>query len=99
MGGQMAQRADRIESLQEIEGRYGAILSDVWGVVHNGVSAFADASAALQAARSRGLAVVLITNAPRPRGDVQAQLDILGVPRAAYDRIVTSGDVTRDLIR
>lgn len=94
----MAHRADRIGSLQDIEGRYGVILSDVWGVVHNGVRAFPDASQALSAARSRGLAVVLITNAPRPRAEVQAQLDILGVPRDAYDRIVTSGDVTRDLI-
>jgi len=94
----MAHRADRIGSLQDIEGRYGVILSDVWGVVHNGVRAFPDASQALAAARSRGLAVVLITNAPRPRAEVQAQLDILGVPRDAYDRIVTSGDVTRDLI-
>ena len=95
----MAHHADRIDSLQEIEGRYAVILSDVWGVVHNGVRAFADASAALAAARARGLAVVLITNAPRPRREVQAQLDILGVPRQAYDRIVTSGDVTRDLIK
>lgn len=95
----MAHHADRIDSLQEIEGRYGVILSDVWGVVHNGVRAFSDASEALAAARARGLAVVLITNAPRPRAEVQAQLDILGVPRDAYDRIVTSGDVTRDLIK
>lgn len=95
----MAHHADRIDSLQEIEGRYGVILSDVWGVVHNGVRAFSDASQALAAARARGLAVVLITNAPRPRAEVQAQLDILGVPREAYDRIVTSGDVTQDLIK
>jgi len=94
----MADRAVRIDRLQEIEGRYGVILSDVWGVVHNGVSAFPEASAALAGARSRGLAVVLITNAPRPRREVQAQLDLLGVPRDAYDRVVTSGDVTRDLI-
>lgn len=95
----MAHHADRIDSLQEIEERYGVILSDVWGVVHNGVRAFSDASRALAAARARGVAVVLITNAPRPRAEVQAQLDILGVPRETYDRIVTSGDVTRDLIK
>lgn len=95
----MEHRAVRIDALREIEGRYGVILSDVWGVVHNGVRAFADASAALASARANGLAVVLITNAPRPRGEVIAQLDLLGVPRSAYDRIVTSGDVTRDLIR
>jgi HAD superfamily hydrolase (TIGR01450 family) len=52
----------------------------------------------LQAARARGLAVVLITNAPRPFPGVIAQLRGLGVADDAYDRVVTSGDVTRDLI-
>lgn len=85
-------------SLDEIAGRYDAILCDVWGVVHNGVRAFAEASAALRGARASGLAVVLITNAPRPRGDVETQLSALGVPDDAWDRVITSGDVTRDLI-
>ncbi len=86
------------DSLDEIAGGYSALLCDVWGVVHNGERAFAEASAALARARAKGLAVVLITNAPRPHPDVEAQLAALGVPRDAYDRVVTSGDVTRDLI-
>jgi HAD superfamily hydrolase (TIGR01450 family) len=44
------------------------------------------------------MAVVLITNAPRPRDDVAAQLRSLGVPGDSYDELITSGDVTRDLI-
>jgi HAD superfamily hydrolase (TIGR01459 family) len=49
--------------------------------------------------RANGGTVVLITNAPRP-GEVVARitLDRFGVPRAAYDGIVSSGDVTRALI-
>ncbi|MFN3546590.1 MAG: TIGR01459 family HAD-type hydrolase [Mesorhizobium sp.] len=85
-------------SLDDMTAGYGALLCDVWGVIHNGIRAFDDASAALMRARAKGLAVVLITNAPRPWPDVRAQLDALGVPAQAYDRIVTSGDVTRDLI-
>lgn len=85
-------------SLDELTGGYSAILCDVWGVIHNGVRAFGDATAALQRARANGLAVVLITNAPRPHGDVEVQLSTLGVPADAYDRVVTSGDVTRELI-
>jgi HAD superfamily hydrolase (TIGR01459 family) len=42
--------------------------------------------------------VVLITNAPRLRREVEAQLRSLGVPPETYDELVTSGDVTRDLI-
>lgn len=94
----MAGSLQRIDALDEISGSYKAILSDVWGVLHNGMTAFGPASVALAAARKRGLAVVLITNAPRPWQGVEAQLRSLGVPADAYDRIVTSGDVTRDLI-
>lgn len=95
----MAGLPERIASLDAIAGSYSAILCDVWGVMHNGVEAFAEAGAALARARSAGLAVVLVTNAPRPHGEVETQLDALGVRRDAWDRVVTSGDVTRDLIR
>ncbi len=87
-----------IKSLDELTDRYAVILCDVWGVLHNGVSPFPEAAAALTAARKKGLAVVLITNAPRPSDSIVAQLARIGVPETAWDRIVTSGDVTRDLI-
>jgi HAD superfamily hydrolase (TIGR01459 family) len=78
---------------------YDVVLSDVWGVVHNGVAATPQACDALVCFRDQGGTVVLITNAPRP-GEVVARstLDRLGVPRTAYDGIVSSGDVTRALI-
>jgi HAD superfamily hydrolase (TIGR01459 family) len=78
---------------------YDTVLSDVWGVVHNGVAATPPACDALARFRARGGTVVLVTNAPRP-GEVVARstLDRLGVPRTAYDGIVSSGDVTRALI-
>ncbi|HCV72318.1 MAG TPA: TIGR01459 family HAD-type hydrolase [Agrobacterium sp.] len=77
---------------------FDVVLSDVWGVLHNGVSAFPDAAVALHDARKAGKTVVLITNSPRPAPGVIAQLRVLGVPDEAYDRIITSGDVTRGLI-
>src|SRR5256886_9605299 len=78
---------------------YDVVLSDVWGVVHNGVIASTEACDALAGFRNRGGTVVLITNAPR-RGAAVARLtlDRLDVPRAAYDGIVSSGDVTHALI-
>jgi HAD superfamily hydrolase (TIGR01459 family) len=77
---------------------YDAVLSDVWGVVHNGIAAFPPASEALCNFRRKGGAGVLISNAPRPGNQVMHLLDKLGVPRTAYDGIVTSGDVTRDMV-
>lgn len=90
--------AHRILTLGEITDGFDVILSDVWGVLHNGVSAFPDAAVALREARKAGKTVVLITNSPRPAPGVIAQLRVLGVPDEAYDRIITSGDVTRGLI-
>lgn len=90
--------AERIRSFADIAGRYDVALCDVWGVLHNGVEAFSAASEALAAARAAGMTVVLITNSPRPHPGVKLQIRGLGVADAAYDRIVTSGDVTRALI-
>jgi HAD superfamily hydrolase (TIGR01459 family) len=78
---------------------YDVLLCDVWGVVHNGVHAFAEPCDALMRARARGAAVVLITNAPRPSEVVARQLDRFQVPRETYDGIVSSGDVTRGVIQ
>jgi HAD superfamily hydrolase (TIGR01459 family) len=78
---------------------YDVVLSDVWGVVHNGLAAAGDACDALARFRAGGGTVVLITNAPRPGAVVvRSTLDRLGVPRAAYDGIVSSGDVTHALM-
>jgi HAD superfamily hydrolase (TIGR01459 family) len=88
----------RIQNLNEVIGGYDVVLSDVWGVVHNGVAAFPQSCEALAGARAAGATVVLITNSPRPSPGVIEQIKLLGVPDGTYDRIVTSGDVTRDLI-
>jgi HAD superfamily hydrolase (TIGR01459 family) len=94
----MAELPPIIRSLEGVSPRYSVLLCDVWGVVHNGERAFHAANAALILARERGMVVVLVTNAPRPAPDVVAQLQSLGVPDGAWDAIITSGDVTRDLI-
>ncbi|MGE0214039.1 MAG: TIGR01459 family HAD-type hydrolase [Parvibaculaceae bacterium] len=78
--------------------RYPVWLCDVWGVVHNGVTVFAEAVDALERHRAAGGAVVLITNAPRPSAPVLKQLARLGAPKEAFDAICTSGDVTRRLV-
>lgn len=87
-----------IQGLRTICDRYDVILCDIWGVLHNGVEAFAAAGEALMEFRRRGGQVVLVSNAPRPNRQVLALLDSFGIPREAYDAAVTSGDVTRSEI-
>ncbi len=91
-----------LQGLAEVADRYDLILCDVWGVLHDGQTAHTAAGEAL--IRFRGLPgarprrVVLVSNAPRPGDGVGRILDRFGVPREAYDAILTSGDLTHDLI-
>jgi HAD superfamily hydrolase (TIGR01459 family) len=87
-----------VENLRELAGRADVLLSDIWGVVHNGLESFPDACAALLAFRKQGGTVVMITNAPRPADSVQRQLRKLNVPDDTYDAIVSSGDLTRNFV-
>src|SRR6516225_10093357 len=87
-----------VERLRDLVDGVEVVLSDIWGVVHNGLEAFPEACEALQAYRSSGGTVILITNAPRPADSVQRQLRKLGVADEAYDAIVSSGDLTRHYV-
>ncbi len=87
-----------IRRLSDIADNYDALLCDAWGVIHNGVSVFPGVVEALaQFRRARG-PVVILTNAPRPNAIIPPQLDRIGLPRGAYDCVVTSGDATRAAI-
>lgn len=93
-----ASRPSAISGLSEIAAQYRFILCDVWGVIHNGVKGYPPAADALARFRAGGGRVVLLTNAPRPWVQIVEMLDRLKVDAAAYDEIVTSGEVARVLI-
>ena len=94
-----AARAGRVWSrVEALAGRYDVLLCDVWGVIHNGRESFPAACAALARFRAEVGPVILISNAPRPHPPIVEQLDSLNVPRAAWTKLVTSGDATRALL-
>lgn len=76
-----------------------AWLCDIWGVMHNGKAAFDNAKSACTTYRKTGGIVVLVSNAPRPAEVVAKHLETFGITSACYDAIVTSGDVTRSIMR
>ena len=87
-----------VENLRDLVGGKEVVLSDIWGVVHNGLESFPEACDALHQFRKQGGTVILITNAPRPADSVQRQLRKLGVADDIYDAIVSSGDLTRNFV-
>ncbi len=84
-----------VTALSQVSGRYRALFVDLWGCVHDGVRAVPGAVEALRAFRATGGRVVLVTNSPRPRAGVAAQIVGFGVTADAYDAIATSGDAAR----
>src|SRR3981189_1716157 len=86
------------ERLRDPVGGGDVVVSDIWGVVHNGLVAFPEACEALHGFRRQGGTVILITNAPRPADSVQRQLRKLGVADETYDAIVRSGALARHFV-
>ena len=87
-----------ITSVGALAERYDALLCDAWGVIHDGVNLFPGVGEALTQFRENRGPVVILTNAPRPSHVIPPQLDRIGLPRSAYDCVVTSGDATRAAI-
>jgi HAD superfamily hydrolase (TIGR01459 family) len=83
-----------VDRFRDLASDFDIVLSDVWGVIHNGIAAFPEACEALRMFRERGGTVAMITNAPRPSAPVVDYLRGLKIGDDTYDAIVSSGDVT-----
>ena len=46
-------------------------------------------------ARAAGVSVLVLTNAPRPAAQVMKQMDKIGIDGAAYDGVLSSGELVR----
>jgi HAD superfamily hydrolase (TIGR01459 family) len=87
-----------VAGLAELTGDYRYILCDAWGVIHNGIEGYPAANDALARFRDGGGKVLVLTNAPRPKAEVVRLFDRLGIDRAAYDDVMTSGEAARELL-
>jgi len=88
-----------LADIGDISANYDVFFCDVWGVLHNGIAAYPYAVRALERLRNEQKTIILVTNSPRPRASVRRQILELGVTNDAFNSIVTSGDVTRELIQ
>lgn len=88
-----------ITGVSALTGRFDGYIVDLWGTVHNGVAAYPGAVECLQALKSAGKRIVLLSNAPRPAVVVRAQLTSMGIDGGLYDGVMTSGQLTYDLLR
>jgi HAD superfamily hydrolase (TIGR01459 family) len=83
-----------IGGVADIADRYDGYVIDLWGVMHDGISAYPGARDCLAALKARGKRIVILSNAPRRAAAVAVRNAELGIPAALYHGLVTSGEAT-----
>lgn len=88
-----------LKGLSEVADRFDGFILDLWGVVHDGNTAYPGAADTLQALKAAGKKTILLSNAPR-RGTVLTEMMLkMGIPADAYGDVMSSGEaVHQDML-
>ncbi|WP_027576035.1 TIGR01459 family HAD-type hydrolase [Bradyrhizobium sp. WSM1743] len=84
----------QIKALSAIADRFDHVLLDQWGTLHEGGAVFPAARNCVQRLRDAGKRVLVLSNSGKRARNNEERLEALGLPPAAYDGILTSGEVT-----
>ncbi|WP_299379129.1 TIGR01459 family HAD-type hydrolase [uncultured Kiloniella sp.] len=88
-----------LKGLSEVIDDYDLFIFDLWGVMHDGITAYPDAIKCLQTLRARKSSeIILLSNAARLSSSITAHLTSLGIAEDMYDALLTSGDVTASIL-
>jgi len=85
-------------NLHELAAVFDYFVLDVWGVLHDGEAPYPEAIAGLAALKRCGKRVLLLSNTPSTALVLREELSALGFPPDTYEEILTSGQVTREMI-
>ncbi|TAL01222.1 MAG: TIGR01459 family HAD-type hydrolase [Rhodospirillaceae bacterium] len=87
-----------IPGLAAIADRFDGFILDLWGVVHDGVSPYPPVISTLQSLYAAGKKTLLLSNAPRRAFALVDAMSAMGIDRALYGEVLSSGEVTRDAL-
>lgn len=88
-----------LDGISVIADRYDGYVLDLWGVVHDGRKPYPGVPEALAALKARGKAICFLTNAPRRAWTIAQMLDRMGLDRALYDGIMSSGEASWRMLK
>jgi HAD superfamily hydrolase (TIGR01459 family) len=81
-----------IAGLREIADRFDSVLLDQWGALHDGRRVFPAARTCVERLRAAGKRVLVLSNSGKRADENIHRLATLGLPRSAYDALLTSGE-------
>jgi len=87
-----------LKGLAEVAGEFDGFILDLWGVVHDGATAYPQSAATLQSLKDAGKKTLLLSNAPRRAYALIEGMARMGIPRELYGDVLSSGEATRDAL-
>jgi HAD superfamily hydrolase (TIGR01459 family) len=73
---------------------YDALVIDLWGVVHDGVTLYPGVATCLRRLSDTGKRYAMLTNAPRRAAAIARGMERMGLAPALFPRIMSSGEAT-----
>ena len=87
------------EGLRSVFKNYDLFFIDLWGVVHNGIELYKEAVNVLAEISKSKKDFILLTNAPRPKKNVENFLKKMGLDKDKREKVFTSGEAALNFLK
>lgn len=81
-----------LDGLREVADQYDGFILDLWGVIHDGSTAYAGAADTLAQLKALGKKTVMLSNAPRRSFALVDLMNKMGIERSLYGEVMSSGE-------
>ncbi len=83
-----------LAGLSEIAPDFDGFILDLWGLIHDGVTAYPGVADTFEALKDTGIATILLSNAPRRSRLLVDGMTSMGIARDLYGDVFSSGEAT-----
>jgi len=80
--------------LSEIAGQFDGFILDLWGLIHDGVTAYPGVVETFEALQASEIKTILLSNAPRRSHLLVDGMTNMGIKRDLYGDVFSSGEAT-----
>jgi len=83
-----------IDGIGALAASYQAMIIDLWGVIHDGVTLYPGVADTLRALSDAGMPYAMLTNAPRRAATIRRSMERMGLAGELMEHIMASGEAT-----
>ena len=90
----MAKRVPLADGISAFVDNYDAVVIDLWGVIHDGVTLYPGVADCLRRLADQRKPYAMLSNAPRRAVAIARSMDQMGLSASLYPHIMSSGEAT-----